>query len=178
MLITGNTLVSQFPDEVEQTIINQECSLNINYWKCIYTNAQSFRNKLPELRAFCVSQPPALIAVTETWLSPDILDSEVAINNLTIIRRDRINSRGGGVALYIPTVIAATILNNAPLISLPDSLWCSFNTADNSLCVVGVIYCSPNSSNAYDNLLMDALEFEGHLITLKSLSREILTFQI
>ena len=44
-----------------------------------------------------------LVAVTETWLSPDILDSEVTHNfpGYSLLRCDRESRQGGGVALYI-----------------------------------------------------------------------------
>ena len=42
-----------------------------------------------------------LVAVTETWLSPDILDSEVTHNfpGYSLLRCDRESRQGGGVAL-------------------------------------------------------------------------------
>ena len=44
-----------------------------------------------------------VVAVTETWLSPDVLDSEVTHNfpNYSLLRCDRESRQGGGVALYI-----------------------------------------------------------------------------
>ena len=44
-----------------------------------------------------------LVAVPETWLSPDIFDSEVNHNfpGYSLFRCDRMTRQGGGVALYI-----------------------------------------------------------------------------
>ena len=38
-------------------------------------------------------------ALTETWLTDDVFDSEVSIANYTIFRKDRMNRRGGGGVL-------------------------------------------------------------------------------
>ena len=38
-------------------------------------------------------------ALTEIWLTYDVLDSEVSILNYIIFRKDRINRRCGGVLL-------------------------------------------------------------------------------
>jgi hypothetical protein len=40
-----------------------------------------------------------LLTLSETWLSSDILDSEIDIVGYTLYRRDR-KTRGGGVAVY------------------------------------------------------------------------------
>ena len=39
--------------------------------------------------------------VTETWLTDAIPDAALHISGFTIVRRDRSNRRGGGVAIYI-----------------------------------------------------------------------------
>ena len=50
----------------------------------------------------CVPTIPTydIIGVTETWLSPDILDHEFYLPGYSMIHRDR-NRHGGGVSLYI-----------------------------------------------------------------------------
>ena len=44
--------------------------------------------------------PVKFIAVTETWLQPHISDAQVQIENFSVLRSDRLNRTGGGVALY------------------------------------------------------------------------------
>ena len=53
-----------------------------------------------------------LVAVTETWLSPGILDSEVTHNfpGYSLLRCDREGRQGGGVALYIREDLTGDIL--------------------------------------------------------------------
>ena len=52
---------------------------------------------------------PDVICVSETWLSADILDSEIYLPNYQLFRLDR-NRRGGGVAMYIHSSIPAFLL--------------------------------------------------------------------
>lgn len=66
----------------------------VHSWNCLYTNAQSLMNKIPELRFRCSLSQPALIGVTETWLGQDTLDSEVSIPGYTLLRGDRKDRRG------------------------------------------------------------------------------------
>ena len=63
-------------------------------------NARSLLPKLDELRAVCSNHSYDIIGVTETWLSPDILDHELYLPGYSIMRRDR-SHHGGGVAIYI-----------------------------------------------------------------------------
>ena len=93
-----------------------------------------------------------LVAVTVTWLSPQIFDSEVTHNfpGYSILRCDRESRQGGGVALYIREDLTGDIL-------------CSY---DNGVCellvvmvhqlntVVVVVYRPPNTRvNEFSELL-------------------------
>ena len=41
------------------------------------------------------------IALIETWLSEDISDAEIQIENFDIFKTDRVNCARGGAALYL-----------------------------------------------------------------------------
>ena len=64
--------------------------------RCLYTNCLSIQNKITEIRAAVCDTHSDIIALTETWLSPEILDSEVAIPNFLSHRSDSIRGRSGG----------------------------------------------------------------------------------
>ena len=55
---------------------------------------------------------PDIICISETWLYPDILDSELAIHGYSLFHRDR-NRGGGGVAMFIKCSLcpSPTLLN-------------------------------------------------------------------
>ena len=67
-------------------------------------NARSLVNKTTELQA--LASDLDLLAITETWLKPHILDCELLPGlNFTIHRRDRENRSGGGVMLAVKNTI-------------------------------------------------------------------------
>ena len=46
----------------------------------MYFNCRSLPPKIDELSALCAAKSPDVVCLVETWLSPDILASEVAIS--------------------------------------------------------------------------------------------------
>ena len=72
-------------------------SLNL---KSCSLNARSIVNKRIELQAKAVTKKLDIIAITETWMNPDITDSEVLSADYSIYRRDRLG-KGGGLLLAL-----------------------------------------------------------------------------
>lgn len=97
-------------------------------------------NKLTSLESLVISIEPDFLAVTETWLTKDIKDFEMALPNYAIVRKDR-PSRGGGVAILIKRDI--------PFIALPEvigveAVFCKLLYAPRPI-FVGCVYRSPSS---------------------------------
>ncbi|XP_061896893.1 uncharacterized protein LOC133645982 [Entelurus aequoreus] len=75
----------------------------------IMSNVRSLRNKMDLLHARCrferALRDICIIALSGTWLEESVIDSEVSLDNFTIVRSDRTKhsgkTRGGGVCLYI-----------------------------------------------------------------------------
>ena len=82
-----------------QVITSKNNSLRI-----LSFNARSLLPRIDLLRALCTNEPYDLLIVTETWLSLNILNSEITISGFDIGRKDR-NQHGGGVAIYIHNTI-------------------------------------------------------------------------
>ena len=123
---------------------------------CLYTNAQGLYSKLPELRHRQQTAPSDIIAITETWLSDDILDSEIEVNSMSLIRRDR-PTRGGGVAIYHRKSLKCEVVT-APHLSLTDALVCKLQLSGRDTCLLVVIYRPPNSSQENDEKLISLLK--------------------
>ena len=68
-----------------------------------YTNCRSLLANLDELRVLAARMDYDIIALTETWLDPDIKLSEVYIPGFKALRRDR-SRHGGGVMLYVRVI--------------------------------------------------------------------------
>ena len=54
-------------------------------------NARSIINKRTELQAMVVTKVLEIIAITETWLNPDIMDQEILSSDYNIYRKDRLD---------------------------------------------------------------------------------------
>jgi hypothetical protein len=65
--------------------------------KCLYMNTRGLVNKSAEFQSLAADLD--IIAVTETWLKPHILDCEILPGlDFSIHRRDRKDKTGGGVS--------------------------------------------------------------------------------
>jgi hypothetical protein len=72
--------------------------------ECLYLNARSLGNKTSELQTLVTGVD--LLAVTETWLKPEIGNCELLPgNDFSIHRRDRIDRVGGGTLLAVRNTI-------------------------------------------------------------------------
>ena len=123
---------------------------------CFYSNVQGLMNKLPELLSLQSSHAWDLIAITETWLTDSILDSELSIPGMYLIRKDRL-SKGGGVLLYCRCSLTCSIVDD-PILSIPDLLCCRIHLRGGHKALVLVLYRPPNCSAEHDNLLIRSLK--------------------
>ena len=87
----------------------QHDKIRINLPTIFLTNARSIINKFDELEARLSTdllKNCCLLAITESWLSSNIQDSQIALEDYTLIRHDRSASStnktiGGGLLIYI-----------------------------------------------------------------------------
>jgi len=78
--------------------------------KCLYFNACSLLSKFAELHYELYSSNYDIVLITETWLTPDILDHELDPRHCyTVYRCDR-PSRGGGACLLVRTSVQSVRL--------------------------------------------------------------------
>ena len=123
-----------------------EVQLNI---RCLYINARSLVNKTDELQALTTDVD--LLAVTETWLKPTILDSEILPNwDFTIHRRDRAkfnDKRGGGVMLAVRNSIPS--FRRLDLESAAEILACELRPSGKKKVLFVVFYRPPSSDLSY-----------------------------
>ena len=69
--------------------------LNSSTLKSCSLNARSIVNKRTELQAMVATKELDIIAITETWLNPEIMDQEILSSDYNIYRRDRLGKGGG-----------------------------------------------------------------------------------
>ena len=67
----------------------------------IYANVRGLRSKLEDVHLIVETCSPEIIALSETWLTPEVLDSEIQLTGYLVTRVDRLGNRAGkGVLLY------------------------------------------------------------------------------
>lgn len=126
-----------------KNLFDLEGVVKYNDLKIVYTNCRSLCNKLGALELCIFEEKPNLVALSETWFSPD---SELNIEGYHGYYCSRKSRRGGGVAIYIEN----SILNRTQLIKL--DIEYSFNAViiKVNLCssdiTVAVFYRPPNLS--------------------------------
>jgi len=128
--------------------------------RCFYTNANSLKGKMHELRQRIGKDTYDIVGITETWFTPEIRDAELTLEGFDIFRVDRQNEsyeRGGGVVLYINKELKASELEKISTAKFEDMVWCRMNMKDGNL-LVGVCYRSTSSDEANNNKLTQVLE--------------------
>ena len=88
-------------------VANKELPSSSPSIHCGCINARSIVNKKLDLAAMLEESQLHVLAITETFLDTDILDSELNLNSHSIFRRDR-SRKGGGVMLLVHNSISAT----------------------------------------------------------------------
>nr|VZI31980.1 unnamed protein product [Spirometra erinaceieuropaei] len=125
--------------------------------RCLYTNAQSLISKLDELKLCLVELSPDVLAVTETWLSGNISDNEVALPGYQIYRRDRGHRQGGGIVVYVNDGLAVSD-NTTKFACSTEAIWLTIK-ATGSLCLdVLTVYRPPRTDRIADAQLLEQLE--------------------
>ena len=109
------------------------------------SNVRSLRHKMDEIIQISISKKPDIIAFTETWLSSDISNAEIAIPGYDAWRTDRLADRtGGGVVLYCKALFRVTQIDASASEDGCETIWCKVHDGKRSS-ILGVIYRSPLS---------------------------------
>ena len=119
---------------------------------CLPNNAHSLktvtpiRNKFIQFQSLVNNHKPSIVAVTETWLTSEIGNSEILHSGYDIERRDREVSRGGGVLLAIDSSLNSRRRSD---LECPDNLHnetivCEISPSNIEKVALVVFYRPPN----------------------------------
>ena len=89
--------------------------------KIAHINVRSLRKKVEQLKVVVKKYSIDILCISESWLQDTITDGDVAIEDFSIVRRDRrnrIRGGGGGVAIYVKNGIMYSRRND--IITDPD----------------------------------------------------------
>ena len=88
--------------------------------RLINVNCQSLSSKNGPWKNLITSSKPDIIIATETWLTKDICNGELEMDDYQIYRRDRVKGAGGGVLIAISKTLNSSVL---PIKSESEILW-------------------------------------------------------
>ncbi|BHF66482.1 hypothetical protein SprV_0200949900 [Sparganum proliferum] len=125
--------------------------------RCLYTNAQSLISKLDELKLCLAELSPDVLAVTETWLSGNINDSEIALPGYQIYRRDREHRQGGAIVVYVNECLAVSE-NSTKFACGTEAIWLTIKAIGSPCLDVLTVYRPPRTDQIADTQLLEQLE--------------------
>ena len=118
----------------------------------IHININSLLPKIEELRSIALKSNVAIIGITESKLDDSVSNSEIDIDNYTLIRCDR-NRHGGGVACYIRDDINFT--QKSIFDSEIENIFIDVLLPKTKPFTVGIFYRPPNKTNFIDKIIND-----------------------
>lgn len=136
------SVLSQSPDlSFTSSHIDDSVCVNLqNGLRCQVLNARSVVNKIKPLQATLEANQLDILAITETFLDANILDTELSSDSYTIFWKDR-NRHGGGVMLMLKSTIPA--IRRYDLESHCELLWIEITTITTKI-LFGVFYSPPS----------------------------------
>ncbi len=151
--------------------------------KVLSFNARSIPAKYLDVYMLIEKTDCDIVAVTETWINASVPPSLYEVPGYTLIRVDRKNKRGGGVAIYIKNYFQFKKININNIVGElnPDleQLWIEFLINRRKL-IVGVIY-RPEYINdkVHDNLysVFEYFASNDNLIVLGDFNYDLLQRQ-
>lgn len=138
----------------------------LSHFSTYHVNIRSIYNSLCDLQEFTAKLKPDILALSETWLDSSVLDSELALAEYSLYRKDR-NRHGGGIAMYLKSSLSSypiTKLNTSQSKSSLESLWIAISSPTlPSQVAVCVCYRPPSSTtNAIDDLCTEIEQVMTH----------------
>ncbi|XP_065679099.1 uncharacterized protein LOC101234374 [Hydra vulgaris] len=91
---------------------------------------------MPEFLASIETYNPKIIFVAETWWHESSITN---IENYMLFRKDRVSSRGGGVAIYVDTSLKPNEVSEIVLLDSPEQIWCEISYGSEHI-LLGCIY--------------------------------------
>ncbi|XP_071950945.1 uncharacterized protein [Antedon mediterranea] len=118
--------------------------------KVYYQNVRSLKNKMDvynsDLNAHLIQSNLDIVALTETWLNCNVLDSELSVSNYTLFRRDRdTDKRGGGILMLVNNKFTCNRVERLESDST-EFMWIEIQLKRRISLLVGLFYRPPNAT--------------------------------
>ncbi len=164
LLLSGDIELNPGPNPNESS---HTCSLDASV-SILHHNIRSLRNKIDDIVS--IVDEYDIVCFTETHLDHTITNDNIVLPGFNPVpfRLDR-NSRGGGIILYYKDHISISHRSDLQVNGV-EAMWFEIKTKVGNL-LLNVIYRSqieagPNFWNLYNQMVSNALDYSGKLITL------------
>ncbi|KNC28047.1 hypothetical protein FF38_06830 [Lucilia cuprina] len=108
-------------------------------------------DEIDEIRSILCNSILDAFAVTETWLKPYVSTRSVNILGFKFVRNDRLNSRGGGVGIYVSSKLKYRFVFQTSELGICESLFIEISM-DSSTVLFGVVYLPYGDLISFENL--------------------------
>lgn len=148
--------------------LNQHFSDFKKHFNICHINAQSIPQHFHELYDTFHSTPINAILISESWLNPSYSSTLCSLPGYVLLRNDRVNKRGGGVALYLQSNIPHKVLAASPSPYTGSIEFIMLEVVVNGTKIfLGVVYCPPsiNYFSDFESLVsLYCAEYSHHII--------------
>lgn len=125
--------------------------------KCFYTNAHSMGNKKEELEILTQENKYDVIGITETWWD-ETHEWNTKLRGYNLFLRNRLNKKGGGVALYVRETYTSSEIQVSENGSPVETVWVRIQGEKNRKdTIVGVYYRPPGQTEDIDELFLQQM---------------------
>ena len=108
-------------------------------------NCRSIKNKKAEIHTLIDSVKPDIILGNESWLSPDIKNSEIFPDSFDAIRKDRVGDAHGGAFIALNAFRPDLLCKETPELDTKcEIIWCKMNIIGCRTLYLGSFYRPPN----------------------------------
>ena len=141
--------------------VRQEKTRSVKGLKVALANVRDLLSstKFEELETLCEEEKLDIVAITESWSTPEVGDSELALKGYTLFRKDRereVEQKGGGVLLYIRENLVAMELLEWRRKEC-EAVWVEVKGENGTAVCIGVCYRSPTASAQENEMLLEVI---------------------
>ena len=122
--------------------------------RILIMNCQSIKNKKAEIHAVIDSAKPDIILGNESWLTPEIKNSEIFPDSFDAIRKDRVGDAHGGVFIAFRRDLLCT--ETPELDTDCEIIWCKLNIIGCRTLYLGSFYRPPNQKPEIEQKYLEA----------------------
>ena len=136
--------------------------------KIIHLNIRSLLPKIDLLRAWVQQYKPAVVTLSETWLTNKISNNEIQLADYVLYRVDR-GARGGGVSTYVSSNLVSELISPDIEPQYFESIFVKITLHANKYITIGNIYRPPSApAESFNNMIatINSIKFKNEIILL------------